>query len=191
MSKHKIVIITGPGGVGKTTISQFLCQNLSEEFRETVSCTTRSKREHEIDGKDYYFITKEEFAEKIKNDEFVEYNVFPNGYMYGTLYSEVLSILEKSNCIIVMDPVTASVLKEKPFFKEHETHTFFLNADESIVRRRLIKRGASKQEIKQRLDIAKNEREYAKFCDHRVFVKNPYYASNRVYKILTGKNLEI
>ena len=45
MAKHKIVILTGPGGVGKTTISQFLCQNLSEEFRETVSCTTRSKRE--------------------------------------------------------------------------------------------------------------------------------------------------
>ncbi len=191
MSKHKIVILTGPGGVGKTTISQFLCQNLSDEFRETVSCTTRKKREHEIDGKDYYFISKEEFEKKIENDELVEYNSFPNGYMYGTLYSEVTSILQKCNCIIVLDPVTASVLKEKPYFKEHETHTFFLNADENIVKRRLKKRGASKQEIQQRLDIAKNEREYAKYCDHRVFVKNPYYASNRVYKILTGKQLEI
>lgn len=191
MSKHKIVILTGPGGVGKTTISQFLCQNLSDEFRETVSCTTRKKREHEIDGKDYYFITKEEFEQKIENDEFVEYNAFPNGYMYGTLYSEVTSILQKCNCIIVLDPVTASVLREKPYFKQYETHTFFLNADENIVRRRLKKRGASKQEIQQRLDIAKNERQYAKYCDHRVFVKNPYYASNRVYKILTGKQLEI
>ena len=126
MSKHKIVILTGPGGVGKTTISQFLCQNLSDEFRETVSCTTRKKREHEIDGKDYYFITKEEFEQKIENDEFVEYNAFPNGYMYGTLYSEVTSILQKCNCIIVLDPVTASVLREKPYFKQHETHTFFL-----------------------------------------------------------------
>ena len=191
MAKHKIVILTGPGGVGKTTVSQFLCKNLSEEFRETVSCTTRAKREQEIEGKDYYFISQEDFSNKIKNNEFVEFNVFPNGYMYGTLYSEVLTILERSNCIIVLDPVTASVLKENSFFKEHETHTFFLNADESIVKRRLVKRGASKQEVKQRLEIAKNEREYAKFCDHRIFVKNPYYASNRVYKILTGKNLEI
>lgn len=191
MAKHKIVIITGPGGVGKTTISQFLCQNLSEEFRETVSCTTRAKREHETDGKDYYFISEQDFEKKIKNNEFIEYNKFPNGYMYGTLYSEALGILEKSNCIIVMDPVTASTLKENPFFKENETHSFFLNADEKIVKRRLIKRGASKEEIAQRLKIAKDEREYAKYCDHRVFVKNPYYASNRVYKILTGKNLEI
>ena len=188
---NKIVIITGPGGVGKTTISQFLCQNLSEEFRETVSCTTRNKREHELNGKDYYFISQEDFENKIANNEFIEYNKFPNGYMYGTLYSEVLGILKNSNCIIVMDPVTASTLKENPFFKEHKTESFFLNADEGIVRRRLVKRGASKQEINQRLQIAKDERQYAKFCDHRVFVKNPYYASNRVYKILTGKNLEI
>jgi len=191
MAKHKIVILTGPGGVGKTTIAQFLCQNLQEEFKETVSCTTRAKREHEENGKDYYFISKEDFENKIKNNEFLEYNTFPNGYMYGTLYSEVLTILEKCNCIIVMDPVTASTLKEKPFFKEHETHTFFLNADESIVRRRLVKRGASREEIKQRLDIAKTEREYAKYCDHRVFVKNPYYASARVYKILTKKDFII
>jgi len=191
MSKHKIVILTGPGGVGKTTISQFLCQNLSEEFKETVSATTRAKREAEIDGKDYYFISKENFEEKIKNDEFLEYNIFPNGFMYGTLYSEVLSILEKCNCIIVMDPITASTLKEREFFKKHETHTFFLNADEGVVKRRLKKRGASREEIKQRLEIAKNERTYAKYCDHRVFVKNPYYASARVYKILTHKVLEI
>lgn len=191
MAKHKIVIITGPGGVGKTTISQFLCQNLSGEFKETVSCTTRPKREHEEDGKDYYFISKEEFEKKVENNEFLEYNTFPNGYMYGTLYSEVLSILENSNCIIVMDPVTASTLKEREFFKQNETKSFFLNADESIVRRRLVKRGASKAEIKQRLDIAKDERTYAKYCDHRVFVKNPYYASSRVYKILTGKTFEI
>lgn len=191
MAKHKIVVITGPGGVGKTTISQFLCQNLSEEFRETVSCTTRSKRDHEEDGKDYYFISKEDFEKKIANNEFLEYNTFPNGYMYGTLYSEVLSILEKSNCIIVMDPVSAAKVKENDFFKKHETHSFFLNADESIVRRRLKKRGADNKEINQRLAIAKDERQYAKFCDHRVFVKNPYYASGRVYKILTGKQFEI
>ena len=90
-----------------------------------------------------------------------------------------------------MDPVTASTLKQNPFFTENETHTFFLNADENIVKRRLVKRGASKEEIAQRLQIAKDERQYAKYCDHRVFVKNPFYASDRVYKILTGKNLEI
>ena len=90
-----------------------------------------------------------------------------------------------------LNGVTASTLKEKEFFQKHETHTFFLNADESIVRRRLKKRGADTKEINQRLAIAKDERQYAKFCDHRVFVKNPYYASGRVYKILTGKQFEI
>ena len=189
--KHKIVVLVGPGGVGKTTIAEFLCQNLTEEFSKGVTCTTRPKREHEIEGKDYYFLSQETFDEKIKNNEFIEYNAFPNGYLYGSLYSEVLSILKKSHCVMTMDPVSMENLKENKFFVENPTRTFFLNADDSVLKRRLVKRGASKEEIKKRLEIAKDERGYAKYCDHKVFVKNPYYASARIYKILTGKKLEI
>jgi len=127
--ENKIIIITGPGGVGKTTISQFLCNNLHGKFKETVSCTTRAKRECEIDGKDYYFITDEEFQKKVENNEFIEHNLFPNGFRYGTLYSEAEGILKNCNCIIVMDPVTAAHLRENPYFGDN-TITFFLDADE-------------------------------------------------------------
>ena len=183
--ENKIIIITGPGGVGKTTISQFLCQNLNGKFRETVSCTTRPKRELEIDGKDYYFITEEDFQAKIDNGEFIEYNLFPNGYRYGTLFSEAENILKKCNCIIVLDPVTASKLRENPYFGDN-TITFFLDADEDTVDKRLVKRGAKWAEIKKRMLIGEEERKYANCCDHHVFVRNPYDASRKIYKIITN-----
>lgn len=189
--ENKIIIITGPGGVGKTTISQFLCNNLHGKFKETVSCTTRAKRECEIDGKDYYFITDEEFQKKVENNEFIEHNLFPNGFRYGTLYSEAEGILKNCNCIIVMDPVTAAHLRENPYFGDN-TITFFLDADEDTIHKRLVKRGAKWAEIKKRMSIAEKEREYADSCDHHVFVRNPYDASRKIYKIVTnGEKFEL
>ena len=98
MSEHKVIILVGPGGVGKSTISQYLCSHFPDEFQETVSGKTRTIRKGEVDGVHYHFISESEFAEKIKNNEFLEYNLFPNGNMYGTLFSEVDNILKTKNC---------------------------------------------------------------------------------------------
>ena len=71
MKKHKVIILVGPGGVGKSTISQYLCSHYPDSFQETVSCTTRQIRKGEKNGVHYYFLSEKEFAEKIKNDEFL------------------------------------------------------------------------------------------------------------------------
>jgi len=88
LSQGKMIIFTAPSGAGKTTIVRHL---IKEYFQLgfSISATTRDAREHEVDGKDYHFLSLEEFQEKIRKSEFAEYEeVYPNQY-YGTLKSEI------------------------------------------------------------------------------------------------------
>ena len=81
MKKGKFIVISGPSGVGKGTICNKLLTELNAWY--SVSTTTRSPREGEVDGVNYFFITKEEFLKKIDEDEFLEYNYYNENY-YGT-----------------------------------------------------------------------------------------------------------
>jgi len=98
--KRFCVIISGPTGTGKTTICKKLIEK-NNDFFYSISCTTRKKRENEIDGKDYYFITKEEFEKRIKEDKFLEYAKIYNEY-YGTPKEPVFENL-KNGKIVIMD----------------------------------------------------------------------------------------
>ncbi len=89
MNKGKLLVFSAPSGSGKTTIVRHLLaqEDLNLEF--SISCATREPRGQEVDGKDYYFISWEEFKKHIKAEEFVEWEeVYTNNY-YGTLKSEV------------------------------------------------------------------------------------------------------
>lgn len=87
-NNHKMFIFTAPSGAGKTTIVRHLLETY--DFLDfSVSATTRKKRPHEIDGRDYYFLTPEEFKNKISNDEFIEWEEVYEDQFYGTLKSEV------------------------------------------------------------------------------------------------------
>lgn len=98
--KRFCVIISGPTGCGKTTICKKLLEN-GNEFFYSISCTTRKKRENEIDGKDYYFISREEFERMIKEDKFLEYAKIYDEY-YGTPKEPVFENL-KNGKIVIMD----------------------------------------------------------------------------------------
>lgn len=98
--KRFCVIISGPTGCGKTTICKKLLEE-NKEFFYSISCTTRKKREEEIDGKDYYFISKEEFERMIKEDKFLEYARIYDEY-YGTPKEPVFENL-KNGKIVIMD----------------------------------------------------------------------------------------
>jgi guanylate kinase len=86
---NKIIIITAPSGAGKTSITRHLLKSFPQQLVFSVSAATRPKRDYEQNGVDYHFISPEDFKEKIKNNEFVEWEMVYEGKYYGTLKSEI------------------------------------------------------------------------------------------------------
>src|ERR1700730_4949939 len=84
----KLIIITAPSGAGKTSITRYLLKKYPR-LAFSVSATTRPRRDYEKDGVDYYFVSTEEFQQKIQHDEFVEWEMVYEGKYYGTLKSEL------------------------------------------------------------------------------------------------------
>ena len=97
--KGDLIVISGPSGSGKGTIIQELLKN-NKSLYLSISATSREKRNYETNGKEYYFISKDEFEEKIKNDEFLEYTLYNDNY-YGTLKSELNDNLKKGKNVIL------------------------------------------------------------------------------------------
>jgi len=87
--KGKMVIFTAPSGAGKTTIVRHLLNRYKKQLGFSTSATTRKMREHEIDGKDYYFLSIEKFRQKISDGAFAEYEEVYKDQFYGTLKSEI------------------------------------------------------------------------------------------------------
>ncbi|HEV8283524.1 MAG TPA: guanylate kinase [Chitinophagaceae bacterium] len=91
ISENKIVIITAPSGAGKTSITRYLLKTIPQ-LSFSISATTRKPRDYEKDKVDYYFISQEEFQQKIQHNEFIEWEMVYEGKYYGTLKSEMLRI---------------------------------------------------------------------------------------------------
>jgi guanylate kinase len=92
MSDEKIIIITAPSGAGKTSITRYLLGKYPDRLAFSVSAATRSPRSYEKDGEDYYFLTLDNFKQKIQHSEFVEWEMVYEGKYYGTLKSELKRI---------------------------------------------------------------------------------------------------
>jgi len=184
---NRIIFICGPGGVGKTTTSDALSKLYPGEFRESVSCTTRQIRPGEIDHVHYHFLTNDEFMKRVRNNEFVEYNRFANGYLYGTLYSEIEKTLKTSNCILIIDVETAAKLQRQDFFKAYNAISIFLDLDEQLIKKRLKMRGASSDEISIRLEVARAEREKGIYLDKMIDASlSPEELAKEIYNIIQG-----
>jgi guanylate kinase len=98
MSSPKLIVLSAPSGSGKTTIAREILRR-HPELRFSVSATTRPKREYETDGKDYFFLTKEEFESKIQNNALAEWEQIYGNY-YGTLRSEIDSALRSGTAMM-------------------------------------------------------------------------------------------
>jgi guanylate kinase len=92
LNEHRLIIIAAPSGAGKTSVTRHLLSALSSELAFSVSCATRPARNNEKDKVDYYFISVETFKDKIRNEEFVEWEMVYEGKYYGTLKSELARI---------------------------------------------------------------------------------------------------
>ena len=113
MAEGKLIVFSAPSGSGKTTIVQYLLAQEELKLDFSISATSRKPRENEIDGKDYYFLDLKEFKNKIKNDEFLEWEEVYRDNFYGTLKSEVNRIWDEGkNVIFDIDVVGGLDIKE-------------------------------------------------------------------------------
>jgi len=153
--KGEIFILTGPSGVGKTEILKRLLANPELNLQKVITCTTRAKREGETEGKDYYFISKDEFLNGLKNNEFFEYaEVYGN--FYGSRKKDVESLLHSGkNVIFQLDPQGAENLKK---MNEH-CKVIFIEAESlDAMKDRLLRRNSdSEQDIAKRIGAAQDE----------------------------------
>ncbi|MFW5978841.1 MAG: guanylate kinase [Bacteroidia bacterium] len=160
--RGKLIIFSAPSGAGKTSIvKRLLNRDLNLEF--SISACSREKRNSEIHGQDYYFLTVEDFKRKIDNDEFVEWEeVYPN-HFYGTLKSEVERIRNKGSNLI-FDVDVFGGLNLKKLYKEDALAIFVMPPSLQDLEKRLINR-SSEEEDKIRLRVAKAEAEI-KYASH-------------------------
>lgn len=165
MKKGKLFIFSAPSGAGKTTIVKHLLDKFDQELSFSISATTRPPRGQEVDGRDYYFVSKEAFQEKIKNNEFVEYEEVYNGIYYGTLQSEVQRIWDDGKSVVFdIDVVGGRNLKS--IFQDQALAIFVQPPSLKELERRLSVRGTdSKEKVKERVEKAEYELGQAKFFD--------------------------
>jgi guanylate kinase len=141
----KIIIITAPSGAGKTSITKHLLKTFPEQLVFSISATTRPKRDYEKEGKDYYFISVNEFKEKIDHHSFIEWEMVYEGKYYGTLKSEIHRIWKEGKTPLLDVDVKGAMHVQEQHFKN--TLSIFIeppSIDE--LKKRLESRGTETEE---------------------------------------------
>lgn len=166
MKEGKLIVVSGPSGVGKDTIVNKYLESHKED-QLSISMTSRSMREGEVNGVNYYFKTKEEFEKAIIDGDLLEYTLY-NGNYYGTPKSEIEERLKNGiNVILVIEVVGAQNVKK--MMGDKCTLIFILPPSMEELKNRLINRGTdSKESIEGRLDIAKDEIKTSKVYDYKI-----------------------
>ncbi|MBR1933307.1 MAG: guanylate kinase [Prevotella sp.] len=169
MNKGKLFIFSAPSGSGKSTIVQWLMQEHPElRLYFSISCTSRAPRGTEQNGVEYFFLTPEEFREKIANNEFLEYEEVYQDRFYGTLKAQVERQLEAGQNV-VFDVDVKGGINIKRFYGERALSIFIQPPSVEELRRRLVGRGTDTPEaIENRLAKAEYELTFAPQFDHIV-----------------------
>ncbi|MEJ2006111.1 MAG: guanylate kinase [Cyclobacteriaceae bacterium] len=157
MKQGKAIIFSAPSGSGKTTIVKHLLQ-VNDKLGFSISACTRDKRgRNEVHGKDYYFLTPDEFRNRIENDEFVEWEEVYPGNFYGTLKEEVQRIWNEGKAVI-FDVDVKGGLTLKNYFGDHALAVFVRVPDLDELKKRLTLRHTETEDsMSQRLFKAEFE----------------------------------
>lgn len=180
---ESMLILIGESASGKTEIANYLANTY--HIVKAITTTTRSPREKEKDGVDYYFLSKEEFLKRLKEKQFVEHILYHGNY-YGTGVSEIAP-----NKCLILDPLGACAFQKR---NDPSIITFYLKADEETRKERMKKRGDSPFEIESRLkeDRIHFAREKLPFLDGIIVVSKRTIPSigdeiNQKYKMLLSE----
>ncbi len=160
----KIIILTAPSGSGKTTLATML-MNEFPIIRFSVSATTRNPRENEVHGVNYYFLSADEFEQKVRQGEFLEHETFYNGTRYGTLKTDVEKQL-KNGYFILLDIEVNGAKNIKDQFGDECLSIFVKPPSIQVLESRLRNRGTESEEsLRIRLERVKMELEKADTFD--------------------------
>ena len=161
----KVFVITGPSGVGKGTLISRLLERVPG-LELSVSATTREPREGEVDGRDYHFLSPEEFDWRIEREDFLEFATY-SGNRYGTLRSEVERRVDAGHSVVLEIEVQGA--QQVRAAEPDSVQIFIAPPDPSFLRERLSSRGTDSQEaIDERLKVAEQELAAQGDFDHRV-----------------------
>ncbi len=178
-----LIIITGPSGVGKTTIIRSLIK-ADPKLKYSVSLTTREPRPREIDGVDYHFVSESEFKEKIKNDEFAEWSEVYGKY-YGRLKKDLEEVSRENDVLVGIDVQGAEKLKAK---YPDGVSIFILPKSESALESQLRGRGTESEEsLKTRLNMAIQETKKADIFDYKVVNDKVYETVKKIQCIIIAE----
>jgi len=170
-TQQKIIIITAPSGAGKTSITRFLLNKYPDKLAFSVSAATRKARGTEKNGVDYYFISEEEFTNKIQHEEFVEWEMVYEGKYYGTLKAELRRIWSE-NKVPVLDIDVKGAIHVQQQFPDTTLSIFIEPPSIDELKRRLESRGTESEEsLQARINKAAYEISF-KHSFHHVILNN-------------------
>lgn len=188
-SKGLLIVVSGPSGAGKDTICNKLVEDMSN-IEISISMTSRDMRPGEKEGKDYYFISKDEFEKKIKNEEFLEYAIVHSNQYYGTPKSNLEEKLNKGiSIILVIDIQGALKIKEKI---NEALFIFIMPPSMEVLKERLIGRKTeTKDKILERFKTAYKEINEFKKYNYVVVNDKLDEAVEKVKSIITAEKCRV
>jgi len=180
--KGRLVLFSGPSGVGKDTLLDILLEK-KPEIRHSVSITTRKKRENEVDGVDYFFISRDRFENMIDNNGVLEYTQYGVN-LYGTPKEPIDNWLNEGETVILKIEVHGAE-NIKKMYPEESVAIFIMPPSIEVLEQRLRNRGTENEEdLIRRMEIATSEIEKSVDYDYIIINDNLENAANEVLKIL-------
>lgn len=181
-----LIVISGPSGVGKGTVRKALFEREGHDLDYSVSMTTRAPREGEVDGREYYFVSRDEFEAQIKEGNLLEYAEFVGNY-YGTPYDKVIEKLDKGSEVVLEIEVQGAMQVKRKI--PDAVFIFIAPPSYKALEDRLKSRGTeNKKALNERLKKAYREVELASEYDYIVINDEVDNAADRIMAIIRAEH---
>lgn len=184
-----LIVFSGPSGVGKGTVRQDIFSTPDHKFEYSVSMTTRAQRPGEVDGKDYFFRSREEFEELIRNGQMLEYAEYVGNY-YGTPLTYVNETLDKGIDVFLEIEVQGALQVKKKV--PDAVFIFLTPPDLNELQERLVGRGTDSEEvIAQRIERAREEIALMSEYDYAIVNDEVPLAAERVKRVIEAEHFRV